>query len=57
MGTKICKVEDIEKALDDLKWEFITKKLTIIDIIPIKFIRTSTTEIQTTEVKILYECK
>lgn len=57
MGTKICKVEDIEKELDDLKWEFITKKLTIIDIIPIRFIRTSTTEIQTTEVKILYECK
>lgn len=57
MGTKICKVEDIEKALDDLKWEFITKKLMIIDIIPIKFTRTSTTEIQTTEVKILYECK
>lgn len=57
MRTKICKVEDIEKELDDLKWEFITKKLTIIDIIPIRFIRTSTTEIQTTEVKILYECK
>lgn len=57
MRTKLCKVEDIEKTLDDLKWEFITKKLTIIDIIPIKFIRTSTTEIQTTEVKILYECK
>lgn len=57
MRTKTCKVEDIEKTLDDLKWEFITKKLTIIDIIPIKFIRTSTTEIQTTEVKILYECK
>lgn len=57
MRTKTCKVEDIEKTLDDLKWEFITKKLTIIDIIPIKFIRTSTTEIQTIEVKILYECK
>lgn len=57
MGTKICKVEDIEKTLDDLKWEFNTKKLTFIDIIPIKFTRTSTIEIQTTEVKILYECK
>lgn len=57
MRTKTCKVEDIEKTLDDLKWEFNTKKLTIIDIIPIKFIRTSTIEIQTTEVKILYECK